>query len=98
MVVCLKRYNFASDFAYAGNDDYARSETIAPKKGYFSLGISIYSYSDEIWEAYGDRYKATDFDKATGWSKFLDMNTVGVKEGDTNPSNNSTWELGYLED
>ncbi len=76
----------------------SKGETIAPKKGYFSLGISIYSYSDETWETYGDRYKATDFDKATGWSKFLDMNTVGVKEGKTNPANNSTWDLGYLED
>ncbi len=73
-------------------------EKIAPKKGYFSLGISIYSHSDETWEAYADRYKATDFDKATGWSKFLDMNTVGVKKGDTNPANNSTWDLGYLRD
>ena len=75
-----------------------KGEPIGPKKGYFSLGISIYSSGDETWQAYGANYRATDFDKATGWSKFLDMNTVGVKEGDTNPANNSTWDLGYLED
>ena len=76
----------------------SKGEKIAPKKGYFSLGISIYSSGDEIWEAYGANYKANDFDKATGWSKFLDMNTVGVVEGDTNPANRSIWDLGYLED
>ncbi len=76
----------------------SKGETIGPKKGFFSLGISIYSHSDVTWENYSDRYKATDFDKATGWSKFLDMNTVGVKNGDTNPANNSIWDLGYLQD
>lgn len=70
---------------------------VAPKKGFYSLGISIYSYSDTVWEKYAVNYKATDFDKATGWSKFLDMNTVGIIRGDTNPANNSTWDLGYLE-
>ena len=73
-------------------------ETIAPKKGFFSLGISIYSSGEETWTAYGANYKASDFDKATGWSKFIDMNTVGVSEGDTNPCNNSAWPLGYLKD
>jgi len=76
----------------------SEGEKIAPKKGYFSLGISIYSYSDFLWQYYGDNYKATDFDKVTGWSKFLDMNTIRVYKGDTNPSNNSVWDLGYLED
>ena len=74
----------------------SKNEKIAPKKGFFSLGISIYSSTDKTWLDHGANYKATDFDKATGWSKFLDMNTVGVKEGATNPANNSTYDLGYL--
>ncbi len=76
----------------------SRNEKIAPKKGFFSLGISIYPHNDNTWVSYSDRYKATDFDKATGWSKFIDMNTVGVKESLTNPANNSVWDLGYLLD
>ena len=71
---------------------------VAPKKGFFSLGISIYSSTDTSWKDYGANYKATEFDKATGWSKFLDMNTVGVKMGATNPANNSTYDLGYLDE
>lgn len=75
----------------------SKGEKIAPKKGFYSLGISIYSSQDLNWLVYGANYKTTDFDKATGWSKFLDINTVGVRQGDTNPANNSSWDLGYLE-
>ena len=45
---------------------------------------------------YGQNYKANAFDKATGWSKYLDMNTVAINESGTNPANNSTYDLGYL--
>lgn len=72
-------------------------QKIAPKKGFFSLGISIYSSSEDTWEKYSENYKATDFDKATGWSKFLDMNTVPIMESATNPSNNSTYEFILLD-
>ena len=76
----------------------SKGETIAPKKGFFSLGISIYAYNNVTWELYGENYKATDFDKATGWSTFLDQNTVEVMKGDTNPANNSIRNLGYLDE
>lgn len=75
----------------------SKGEKIGPKKGFYSLGISVYSKGDDIWVKYGKNYKANAFDAATGWSKFLDMNTVGVKEGATNPANNSTYDLGYLD-
>lgn len=68
-----------------------------PKKGYFSLGISVYAYNENTWTKYGQNYKANDFDKATGWSKFLDMNTVSVFNSTTNPSNDSSYDLGYLD-
>lgn len=73
-------------------------QTIAPKKGFFSLGISIYANDNETWEDFGDNYKATDFDKATGWSAFLDQNTVGVFKSAINPANNSVWNLDYLDE
>lgn len=72
------------------------NEKIAPKKGYFSLGVSVYPYDDLKWVNYGQNYKANAFDKATGWSKYLDMNTVAINESGTNPANNSTYDLGYL--
>lgn len=74
----------------------SKGEKIAPKKGYFSLGVSVYPYNDPKWVNYGQNYKANAFDKATGWSKYLDMNTIGINESDTNPANNSDYELGYL--
>ena len=74
----------------------SKGEKIVPKKGYFSLGVSVYPYNDPIWVNYGQNYKANAFDKATGWSKYLDMNTIGINESDTNPANNSDYELGYL--
>ena len=70
---------------------------IAPKKGFFSLGISIYSSTNKTWLKYGNNYKSTDFDMATGWSKFLDMNTVGVQNGMTNPANHSSYNLDFLD-
>ena len=83
--------NFYSDVNSMG-------QTIAPKKGFFSLGISIYANDNETWEDFGDNYKATDFDKATGWSAFLDQNTVGVFKSAINPANNSVWNLDYLDE
>ena len=74
----------------------SKGERIVPKKGYFSLGVSVYPYNDPIWVNYGQNYKANAFDKATGWSKYLDMNTIDINESDTNPANNSDYELGYL--
>lgn len=81
-----------------------KPQKIAPKKGTLSLGVSIYSgYKDDVatpdktWEKYSETYKATAFDKATGWSKFIEKNTVPVMESATNPANNSTYEFILLD-
>lgn len=44
-------------------------------------------------------YKASEFDKATGWSKFLDVNEQSVMiKGALNPTNNSEINTDWLDD
>ena len=59
-----------------------------PATDRYSLGISLYSCTDLRWLYYKSVYKASAFEKATGWSKFLDIN---LKELDpnVNPANDS---------
>jgi hypothetical protein len=87
----------------------AEGRTVATKEGTFSLGISLYAGKDKSDYLYSDpetdyrnRYKASAFDKAVGWSKWLDMNEFRVSSDDehpnvTNPGNDSTWELFWLD-
>lgn len=74
----------------------ADAQPICPVTNFFSLGISIYKKDAKDYINYGQVYKETAFDKATGWSKFFDMNTVSVFHSETNPCNNSSWELVNL--
>ena len=59
-----------------------------PATNRYSLGISIYESTNKTWIEYNSVYKASAFDKATGWSKFLDMNLQELNSN-INPSNDS---------
>lgn len=83
----------------------ANGVTITTGEGGFSLGISLYAGTDkDDWQYayYSANYKASAFDKAYGWSKWMDINGVRVSSDEkhpntTNPGNDSTWELFWLE-
>ena len=65
----------------------------------FSIGISIYAKTDKTYAVYGKNYKASEFDKATGWSKFLDVNEQSVMiKGALNPTNISEINTDWLDD
>ena len=64
---------------------------------YYSLGISIYSKDHPIWTKYHDAYQASTFDKVTGWSKFIFMNTPTVSPT-TNPANDSGVDEYWMDD
>ena len=84
----------------------ANGKIVATKEGTFSLGISLYAgqrKDDFAYAYYAANYKASAFDKATGWSKWMDMNEFRVSADDehpnvTNPGNDSTWDLFWLDD
>lgn len=84
----------------------AEGKTVTTKEGTFSLGISLYAgqrEDDYQYTTYKANYKASAFDKATGWSKWLDMNEYRVSTDDehpnlTNPGNDTSWELFWLDD
>ena len=84
----------------------AEGKTVATKEGTFSLGISLYAgqrEDDYQYTTYNANYKASAFDKATGWSKWMDMNEFRVSADDehpnvTNPANDTSWELFWLDD
>ena len=71
----------------------------------FSLGISLYAGKDESdyqYSYYKINYKKSAFDKATSWSKWLDINEWRVSTDDqhpnpNNPGNDSSWDLFWLE-
>ena len=71
-------------------------------RGTFSLGISLYTKEDDDYQKHAANFKSSAFDQATGWSKWLDMNTVSVMpetiEELLNPVNNSDVELWWLDD
>ena len=60
-----------------------------PATNRYSLGISIYECTNKTWIEYNSVYKASAFDKATGWSKFLDMNLQELNSN-INPANDSS--------
>lgn len=71
---------------------------IAPKQKYFTLGISVYAKDEKTYVKYGSNYRNSLFDKATEWSKWLDLNPNSVSLMGINPCNDSSWELDWLED
>ncbi len=84
----------------------AHGKDVAPKTGGFSLGISLYAGQREDEYSYDDkgkaRYKASAFDKAVGWSKWMDINEFRVSADQehpniTNPANDSSRELFWLD-
>lgn len=84
----------------------ANGQSVTTSEGTFSLGISLYAgQREDDWQYhdYGANYKASAFDKAVGWSKWLDMNEFRVTADSehpnvTNPGNNTSWTLFWLED
>ncbi len=81
-------------------------KSICPKRGSYSVGISIYAGQGEdvdlTYTMMKSRYKDSAFDKATGWSKWLDINETRVITDAThpnlnNPCNDSSWELFWLD-
>ena len=68
-----------------------------PATDTYSLGISLYSNANLTWMYYDSVYKASAFDEATGWSKFLDKNEQHL-DPNVNPANDSRitpfWTVG----
>ena len=79
-ICCLNRKIVATD----GEAVYTKW----PATDRYSLGISLYSNNNLMWMYYNNVYKASAFDKATGWSKFLDKNEQHL-DPDVNPANDS---------
>ena len=83
----------------------ADGKPVTTKEGTFSLGISLYAGKDEsdyLYTDYGDNYKTSAFDRATGWSKWLDINEFRISTDEqhpnlTNPGNDTSWELFWLD-
>ena len=59
-----------------------------PASDRYTLGISIYSKENKIYKKHNGVYKESSFDKVTGWSRFLDKNTMDINPK-VNPSNDS---------
>ena len=88
------------------NIQSADKKPVTTKEGGFSLGISLYAgkVSDD-WQyaSSSANYKASAFDKAVGWSKWMDINEFRVSADQdhpnlTNPGNDTSWELFWLND
>ena len=79
-ICCLNRKIVATD----GEAVYTKW----PATDRYSLGISLYSNANLIWMYYNGVYKASAFDKATGWSTFLDKNEQQL-DPNVNPANDS---------
>ena len=88
------------------NIQSADKKLVTTKEGGFSLGISLYAgkVSDD-WQyaSSSANYKASAFDKAVGWSKWMDINEFRVSADQdhpnlTNPGNDTSWELFWLND
>ena len=78
-------------------DGYYVAPVNSEEKNEFSLGISIYAKDESTYKKYVANYKASAFEAATGWSKWLDVNTTKV-DPEINPCNDSSWETFWLED
>ena len=78
-------------------DGYYVAPVNSEEKNEFSLGISIYAKDESTYKKYVANYKASAFEAATGWSKWLDVNTTEV-DPEINPCNDSSWETFWLED
>lgn len=70
-----------------------------PATNRFSLGISLYDKNNVVWTERSNVYKASAFDKATGWSRFLDKNLQNI-DPEVNPVNTSIlfpsgWETKF---
>lgn len=84
----------------------AKGQSVTTKAGTFSLGISLYAGKrpdDSQYTTYKANYKASAFDKAVGWSKWMDINEFRVTiddehPNDTNPGNDTSWKLFWLEE
>lgn len=84
----------------------AKGQLVTTKEGTFSLGISLYAgkcADDSQYTNYGANYKASAFDKAVGWSKWMDINEFRVTADEehpnmTNPGNDTSWTLFWLEE
>ena len=79
-ICCLNRKIVATD----GEAVYTKW----PATDRYSLGISLYSCLNLRWLYYNSVYKASAFDKVTGWSKFIDMNLQEL-DPNVNPANDS---------
>ena len=79
-ICCLNRKIVATD----GEAVYTKW----PATDRYSLGISLYSNANLMWMYYSSVYKASAFDKATGWSTFLDKNEQHL-DPNVNPANDS---------
>lgn len=79
-ICCLNRKIVATD----GEAVYTKW----PATNSYSLGISLYSNANLMWMYYNSVYKASAFDKATGWSSFLDKNEQHL-DPNVNPANDS---------
>ena len=78
----------------------AKGKLVVPEHQSYSVGVSLYSpVKDEPYQKYASVYKASAFDAATQWSKFLNVNQISVMGEDAmNPCNDSSWELFWLDD
>ena len=84
----------------------AHGTPLAPRAGTFSVGISLYAGmrpDDRQYAFYGANYKASAFDKATSWSKWMDINEFRVSADElhpnvTNPANDSSWAIFWIEE
>lgn len=86
---------------------YGSGQLIQPYLKRFTLGVSIYGPKDtdpladkerDLWNNHNANYKATLFDKATGWSQWLENNNTAVSRMGRNPCNDSRLETYWLED
>ena len=96
-------YNAATMYRFCGvnrttSDGYFIAPVVSGDKPGYSIGISVYAKNESTYTNYGANYKASAFDAATGWSKWLNVNNVAVKDSETNPCNDSSWETFWLED
>ncbi len=81
---------------------YADGKLVTTTRGTFSLGISLYTKSDEAYQKHAANFKSSAFDQATSWSNWLDKNAVTVMPASIdelmNPVNNSSVQLWWLEE
>ncbi len=86
---------------------YINDVLVQPYIKRFTTGVCIYGPKDpaqqaakevQKWVGYNASYKATLFDKATGWSQWMENNSTAVTRMNRNPCNDSSMSLFWLED